>query len=80
MRHSEKNLRQNGPGKGGNSPANGKNLVLTAAQWFGPFFKFATLLQQEGRKTPENTPNYGKSKGPKLPEKGKEKSLKALRL
>ena len=35
--------------------------------------KFATLLQQEAPKLPENTPKYRKQRGSFLPEKGKEK-------
>jgi hypothetical protein len=37
--------------------------------------KFATLLQQEALKLPENTPKYRKQRGSFLPEKGKEKNL-----
>lgn len=42
--------------------------------------KFAADLQQRAPKTGENTPNYEKSEGGKLPATGKEKSIKALRL
>jgi len=40
--------------------------------------KFATLLQQEAPKLPENTPKYRKQRGSFLPEKGKEKTSEPL--
>jgi hypothetical protein len=40
--------------------------------------KFATLLQQEAPKLPENTPKNRKQRGSFLPEKGKEKTSEPL--
>ncbi len=65
---------------GKNGPRNRKIFVSIAAQWLGPFSKFATVLQQQRQKAPENTPNYGKTGGAELPEDGYKNSLKALRL
>jgi len=59
-----------------------KSAQPIAAQRIDGFLKFATLLQQRYPKSPEITPNYGKSGGSKSTGKAKEKipqSLAALR-